>query len=331
MRNLSLIMFGIALVLATITVMFARSFINNQRTSQVVQVTGPEVEVSTMVVAAGPLQFGDEITVENLKVVPWPKDPETRPEGSFEAISEIMTSDRRVAIRSLAKNEPIIQAKLSGFGYRATLSQVVDHEMRAVAIRVNDVTGVGGFVLPGDRVDVMHTYNTGDDVVDNVTNLIVRDVRVLAIDQIADESTQGAVVAKAATLEVTQKQAAKLSLSSKVGSLDLVLRPMRIDEEISDERADTIKVADLTPDNSLAIETRAKPVVKKRTNRTVRRRVKPVATKKVNPFGNMIITRGVETEDQKVLKEVVVTSQNNQTDISGGYITDLAGASPSPK
>ena len=330
MRNLSIIMFGIALVLATITVMFARSFINNQRTSQVVQVTGPEVEVSTMVVAAGPLQFGDEITVENLKVVPWPKDPETRPEGSFEAMSEIMTSDRRVAIRSLAKNEPVIQAKLSGFGYRATLSQVVNHEMRAVAIRVNDVTGVGGFVLPGDRVDVMHTYNTGDDVVDNVTNLIVRDVRVLAIDQIADESTQGAVVAKAATLEVTQKQAAKLSLSSKVGSLDLVLRPMRIDEEISDERADTIKVADLTPDNSLGIETRAKPVVKKRTNRTVRRRVKPVATKKVNPFGNMIITRGVETEDQKVLKEVVVTSQNNQTDISGGYITDLAGASPSP-
>ena len=330
MRNLSIIMFGIALVLATITVMFARSFINNQRTSQVVQVSGPEVEVSTMVVAAGPLQFGDEITVENLKVVPWPKDPETRPEGSFEAISEIMTSDRRVAIRSLAKNEPIIQAKLSGFGYRATLSQVVDHEMRAVAIRVNDVTGVGGFVLPGDRVDVMHTYNTGDDVVDNVTNLIVRDVRVLAIDQIADESTQGAVVAKAATLEVTQKQAAKLSLSSKVGSLDLVLRPMRIDEEISDERADTIKVADLTPDNSLGIETRAKPVAKKRTNRVVRRRVKAVATKKVNPFGNMIITRGVETEDQKVLKEVVVTSQNNQTDISGGYITDLAGASPSP-
>ena len=98
MRNLSIIMFGIALVLATITVMFARSFINNQRTSQVVQVSGPEVEVSTMVVAAGPLQFGDEITVENLKVVPWPKDPETRPEGSFEAISEIMTSDRRVAI-----------------------------------------------------------------------------------------------------------------------------------------------------------------------------------------------------------------------------------------
>lgn len=330
MRNLSIIMFGIALVLATITVMFARSFINNQRTSQVVQVTGPEVEVSTMVVAAGPLQFGDEITVENLKVVPWPKDPETRPEGSFEAISEIMTSDRRVAIRSLAKNEPIIQAKLSGFGYRATLSQVVDHEMRAVAIRVNDVTGVGGFVLPGDRVDVMHTYNNGDDVVDNVTNLIVRDVRVLAIDQIADESTQGAVVAKAATLEVTQKQAAKLSLSSKVGSLDLVLRPMRIDEEISDERADTIKVTDLTPDNSLGIETRAKPVVKKRTNRVVRRRVKAVATKKVNPFGNMIITRGVETEDQKVLKEVVVPSQNNQTNISGGYITDLAGASPNP-
>lgn len=330
MRNLSIIMFGIALVLATITVMFARSFINNQRTSQVVQVTGPEVEISTMVVAAGPLQFGDEISVENLKVVPWPKDPETRPEGSFEAISEIMTSDRRVAIRSLAKNEPIIQAKLSGFGYRATLSQVVDHEMRAVAIRVNDVTGVGGFVLPGDRVDVMHTYNNGDDVVDNVTNLIVRDVRVLAIDQIADESTQGAVVAKAATLEVTQKQAAKLSLSAKVGSLDLVLRPMRIDEEISDERANTIRVADLTPDNSLKTETKPEPVVKKRTNSAVRRQVKSVAPKKVNPFGNMIITRGVETEDQKVLKEVVVTSQNNQTNISGGYITELAGAPPIP-
>lgn len=323
MRNLSILMFGIALVLASITVFFARSFINNQRATQVVQTSGPQEEMGTMIVAALPLQFGDEITVESLKSVPWPKDAETRPEGSFSAISEIMTSERRVAIRSLAKNEPVIQEKISGFGYRATLSQVVNADMRAVAIRVNDVTGVAGFVMPGDRVDVMHTYKAGKDVVDTVSNMIIRDVRVLAIDQIADESTEGAVVAKAATLEVTEEQAAKLSLSAKVGSLDLVLRPMVKDMNVLDVRANTIKVTDLTPDNGLTPQ----PPKVRRFKRAVQ--VKKAAPK-ANPYGKMTVTRGTQSEEQKVLKETVAINSKDIIETPTGYVTDLAGAPPSP-
>ncbi len=301
MRNLSIIMFAIALVLGTITVLFARSFINNQRANQVVQVVEPEEEMGTIIVAALPLQFGDEITAESLKSVSWPKDPNVRPEGAFEMISEIMTSDRRVAIRSIAKNEPVVQAKLSGFGYRATLSQVVDPDMRAVAIRVNDVTGVGGFVLPGDRVDVLHSYQNGREVRDTITNLIIRDVRVLAIDQIADESTEGAVVAKAATLEVSQEQAQKLSLSSKVGSLDLVLRPMLRDQNVLDEHSKTIKVKDLTADNALGVKPEEKPQLTKRAYRPVKRKTRTAA--KPDPYGNMTVTRGVKSSETKVLKE----------------------------
>lgn len=326
MRNLSILMFGIALVLASITVFFARSFINNQRATQVEQTVGPQQEMGTMIVAAMPLQFGDEITVESLKKVPWPLDIETRPEGSFSVMSEILTSERRVAIRSLAKNEPVIQEKISGFGYRATLSQVVDATKRAVAIRVNDVTGVGGFVMPGDRVDVLHTYKAGDELIDTVSNMIIRDVRVLAIDQIADESTEGAVVAKAATLEVSEEQAAKLSLSAKVGSLDLVLRPMLQDNNVLDVRSNTIKVADLTPDNGLKSE--PPKALKVRSYKSSIRAAKPVS--KSNPFGKMTVTRGIKSQEQKVFMESDLTVLNDGSVISNGYVTELAGPSPSP-
>lgn len=328
MRNLSFIMFGIALVLGTITVIFARNIINNQRATQVVQTTAPEEEMGTMVVAALPLKFGDEITVESLKVVPWPKDPDVRPEGSFPAISEIMTSDRRVAIRSMAKNEPVVQGKISGFGYRATLSQVVDPDKRAMAIRINDVSGVGGFVLPGDRVDVMHTFRNGKDMLDSETNMIIRDVRVLAMDQSADENSDGALVAKAATLEVSQEQATILSLAVQVGSLDLVLRPMNAENEVLDNVAKTVIVSDLRPDNSLSMPEEVKPKPAKRVYKPAK--PKPVPVEAINPYGNMLVTRGVESETTEVLNEGIASAVIARSDVVKKEISELVGAYPGP-
>jgi pilus assembly protein CpaB len=94
--------------------------------------------------------------------------------------------------------------------------------MKAVTIRVNDVEGVAGFVLPGDRVDVMLTRQQDKNAA--ASDVVLQNVRVLAVDQVADERTDKPSVAKAVTLEVEVMSAQKLALSATVGTLSLALR-----------------------------------------------------------------------------------------------------------
>ena len=94
--------------------------------------------------------------------------------------------------------------------------------MKAVTIRVNDVEGVGGFVLPGDRVDVVLTRQI--DKGSATTEVVLQNARVLAVDQIADERAAKATVAKSVTLEVSTVEAQKVWLASSVGNLSLLLR-----------------------------------------------------------------------------------------------------------
>ena len=93
--------------------------------------------------------------------------------------------------------------------------------MRAVTIRVNDVDGVAGFVLPGDRVDVALTRQADKN---NTNDVVLQNVKVLAIDQVADERTDKPSIARAVTLEVNATDAQKLALAATVGTLSLMLR-----------------------------------------------------------------------------------------------------------
>jgi len=299
MRNISFIMLIVAVILGAITVYFTRSFIESQRTAPTADLTQSNAVVTTtIVVSTVPLKFGDEITTDHLKEVDWPLD--LKPEGSFETVNEVIGDERRVTLRSISINEPVVKSKISGFGYRATLSQIIGEGKRAVTIRVNDVASVGGFVLPGDEVDVVHSYQAGDDILDSISNIILQNVRVLAIDQIADESQEGAIVGKAATVEVTPEEAQKIALAAKVGSLSLALRRLSaedLDEEVID-LTKTIEVSDLKLDEIV----KAKPVKKtgKRTYTTYR----APAPKPVEPVNaEMIITRGVEQSKETVAKD----------------------------
>jgi len=310
-------MLGLALILGTLTVLFTRNFIEGQRNVANAVSDTTQTEVSSVVVAVVPMKFGDELTAEKLKIVSWPAD--IRPEGSFETIPEILGSDRRVVLRSISRNEPVIKEKISGFGSRASLSQIIDPGFRAAAIRVNDVLSVGGFILPGDKVDVIHTYQNGKERLDSITNIIIEDVRVLGIDQISDESQEGAVVGKSATLEVTPEQAQKIALASDVGNLSLSLRRLTNEEENENFQSKTIKVRDLKPasgETVLVVEQKPRQISYRRA------RTKPKTEK--SPFGDMMITRGVEQSEEKVLLE-------DSLKLQGGLITtSLIGDSPSP-
>jgi pilus assembly protein CpaB len=112
--------------------------------------------------------------------------------------------------------------------------------MKAVTIRVNDVEGVGGFVLPGDHVDVVLTRQI--DKGQASSEVVLQDTRVLAVDQSADERTNKATIAKSVTLEVSIVQAQKLWLASSVGSLSLLLRKAG---ETADAKTRKITLKDL--------------------------------------------------------------------------------------
>jgi pilus assembly protein CpaB len=167
------------------------SEIENNRAS------GPAVEVSTVVVASAQLRFGETLTAEKLKEVSWPAD--AMPEGGFRTIAEAIGDGERKAIKSIEPNEPVLEMKVSGDSARAGLAGIISEGMRAVTIPVDLATGVGGFVMPGDRVDIVLTKRDADDG-EQVAKIILENVKVLSIDQDADRSVDGPKIAKSVTL-----------------------------------------------------------------------------------------------------------------------------------
>jgi pilus assembly protein CpaB len=127
----------------------------------------------------------------------------------------------RVVLRPIGPNEPILAWKISGPGGRASLSALVKEGMRAVTIRVNDTSGVAGFVLPGDRVDVLYTRDKGDGP---GIDVLFQNVRVIAVNQNADEKTGTPIDSRTATLELTPVDAQKLALAESTGGLVFTLR-----------------------------------------------------------------------------------------------------------
>ena len=222
MRTSTIIMTAFAVVFGLLAVFIAQVWLNNQANMQAknYEANKKPLATRTIVVAREPLRFGTEINASMLQEVPWPAD--SMPSGAFTTINDIVSGGRRVVLAALEANEPVLALKITGAGQRATLSALVKPGMKAVTIRVNDVEGVGGFVLPGDHVDVVLTRQI--DKGSATTEVVLQNTRVLAVDQSADERTFKASVAKSVTLEVDTVEAQKVWLASSVGSLSLLLR-----------------------------------------------------------------------------------------------------------
>jgi pilus assembly protein CpaB len=147
------------------------------------------------------------------------------PEGAFTSTEQLMpVGKQHVVLRPMAINEPILSSKLSGEGGRATLAALLRPDMRAYAVRVSETTGVAGFVLPGDVVDVLVTRQPSGEGQQQITDILLQNVRVIAIDQSASDDKSDPMVGKNATLEVSQVDAQKLALAQQVGSLSLALK-----------------------------------------------------------------------------------------------------------
>lgn len=171
-----------------------------------------------VVVAATDISFGDRLTAENLKTISWPKD--SAPEGTYSDAAQVIG---RYASQRLVEGEMILESRAVTRAAGSSLSELIEPNKRAVTVRVNDVIGVGGFLLPGNRVDVLATRMLQEQR-RAVSRTILQNLKVLAVDQTAQTDKDKPVVVRAVTLEMDPGQAELLAQAEEEGTLQLSLR-----------------------------------------------------------------------------------------------------------
>ncbi len=212
----SLIALGVAILLGAIAVYLANVYLskNEELTAQATAGT------TRVAVAAVAMDYGTPLAPEKIRFVNYPTN--SLPVGTFARIEDMLPAGKsRIALRPMQVNEPILASKISGEG-STSLAALLPDGKRAAAVRVNDVSGVAGFIQPNDSVDVLITRTMTEGR--EVTDVLLQDVRVMALDQNAKNSDGTPNLARTATLEVQPLDAQKLALAQQAGSLSLVLR-----------------------------------------------------------------------------------------------------------
>ena len=232
----SWIALGVAVVLGLFAVFIANSYLTGKQRQA-------ELSGTTKVaVAAAPMAYGTDVTPDKVRFVDYPNT--AIPPGAFTNTAQLIPDGKkRVALMPIGVNEPILASKISGQGQGASIAALLPAGMRAASVRINDVSGVAGFVQPNDSVDVLVTRNMpGAERNTQMTDVLIQNVRVIAIDQQARNADGSPKVAKTATLEVNPLDAQKLALAQEVGSLSLVLRKPG---EQNNPVVETVSMADL--------------------------------------------------------------------------------------
>src|SRR5882672_223995 len=179
--------------------------------------------LNRVAVAKVAIPVGTRIIPEQVMMVQFPK--ESTPDGAFESPEKLAG---RVAITNIAPREPITEARLAPEGTAGGLSAVIPEGYRAMTVKVDDVVGISGFIMPGTLVDVVVTIDPQEKagMQDPISKIILQNIKVLANGQNIDkpESERQANSVKAVTLQVTPEQAEKLALASTEGKLQLVMR-----------------------------------------------------------------------------------------------------------
>ena len=172
-----------------------------------------------------PVRYGQALAAKDVRKVRWPVDG--IPEGSFQSIETLFPEGKppRIVLRAMEKGEAILAIKVTEPGEDAGVSSKLAPGMRAFALRVDVSSGVSGFLRPGDRVDI---YWTGSGTTQSggtreFTKLIQASIKLIAVDQSADEDRNNPSVARTVTVEATAVQVATLAQAQATGRLQLSL------------------------------------------------------------------------------------------------------------
>ena len=212
MRRSTLWMFLIAFLTAGVAVWMAYTLIRPRAPHPKPEVAkGPET--TQVVIATSKISFAQKIEKNQIEVVAWP--PGRVPEGVFNKKEDV---EGKIAKQTIMPNEPVLRDRIVAMDQikGSILAAFITPNKRAVSVRVSDVTGVGGFVLPGNQVDVIEA------VKGKGSRILLENIKVLAVDQEADKDKPAVV--KAVTLEVTPKQAETLVEVNQDNSIHLALR-----------------------------------------------------------------------------------------------------------
>jgi pilus assembly protein CpaB len=178
-----------------------------------------KTEMTHVVTAASALPVGMEIRPSDVKLVNIPRD--RLPSGAFEKLEQVVG---RPVISNILMDEPVVGGRLAERGSGFGLSPVIPPGMRAVAVKVNEVVGVAGFVIPGMRVDVLVTVRPPGDAGARTSTILQNIVVASAGQQIQPDASGRAVNVPVVTLLVTPEQAEILTLAGGEGRIQLVLR-----------------------------------------------------------------------------------------------------------
>jgi pilus assembly protein CpaB len=245
MKRRGFLLIMVSLVLAIFAAWVARNWVYARLNA------APD-PVQTVVVAALEISFGTKVEARHLKTITLPSNAALG--NHFDKTDEVVGL---IALQKSIPGEILLKEHFADRNAGSTLAAIVKPDMRAVTVRVDDVVGVAGFLMPGNHVDVVAARTIDGQARRSETHTVLHDLNVLAVDQTASQDKDQPVVVRAVTLEVTPKQAEILVKAREEGRIQLTLRnPLDKSAAMDDSEI----VADAAPAKAPAKHVHAAPV-----------------------------------------------------------------------
>jgi len=213
MNSRTLVLIGLSLILGLGAAFMANNWLSARLNA------APDDNLKNVVVATLEIPFGQMVEAQHVTLVRMPKG--TVPDDAFDASDKVVG---KIATFTMLRGDIVRGARLAEHLGGSTLASLIDKDKRAISVRVDDVVGVGGFLLPGNRVDVLATKKSGGSGNNAEAETILEDLRVLAVDQTASTDKTQPVVVRAVTLEMTPEETEILVKAQSEGRLQLALR-----------------------------------------------------------------------------------------------------------
>lgn len=231
MRTLFGVVLIVGLGLAGLAVYMARNYISDYQFALAKERENRSriIATTSIFVATKSLKYGDVLTEEDVELIKFPT--ESLPEGVFtdKAVLFPETEDasdaRRIILRAIEPKEALMAVKMTNPGQSGGITTQLEAGMRAFAVKVDVNSGVSGFLRPGDRVDVFWTGRVrgANGSSQEVTKLIGTNVRLIAVDQIADSGSTATMIARTVTVAAPPSEVARLAQGLSTGRLSLAL------------------------------------------------------------------------------------------------------------
>jgi len=229
-RNRIMVVVGIAVLLALLASVGAYKFLSGR--SRIAEES--RLQTVGIVVAQVDIPLGSTINPNQVAISAWPKDNYPK-----DALSDPKIAAGRTALRDFTRGEPVVESKLVPLNKSTgLLSLKIPQGMRAFSVKVNEVVGVGGFIVPDTRVDVVVTTSPSQQSQEKIAKIVLEDVRVLAAGQVIEQKENKPVTVNTVTLALTPEEAEKLALASNDGIIQLVMRNFADTEKVMTGGAD---------------------------------------------------------------------------------------------